>query len=59
MRPLAHERAGAVYLALGDTVSAIHHLGRFTELWQYADPELQPRVESARRILNRLAGERN
>jgi tetratricopeptide (TPR) repeat protein len=55
--PLAHERLGAVYLQLGDTVSAARHLAAFTELWQDADPELQPRVESAQRTLARLTGE--
>jgi len=55
--PLAHERLGAVYLQLGDTVSAVRHLAAFAELWQDADEELQPRVESARRTLAQLTGE--
>ena len=56
LKPLAHERAAAIYLALGDTAAAIKHLAAFTELWQDADPELQPRVESARRTLTDLTG---
>jgi tetratricopeptide (TPR) repeat protein len=55
--PVAHERLGNVYLALGDTTAAIRHLTAFAELWQDADPDLQPRVESARRTLERLVGE--
>ncbi|MEE9134141.1 MAG: tetratricopeptide repeat protein, partial [Gemmatimonadota bacterium] len=57
--PVAHERLGSVYLQLGDTASAVKHLAAFTELWQDADEELQPRVESAQRTLARLAGEGN
>jgi tetratricopeptide (TPR) repeat protein len=57
-RPLAHERAAAVYITLGDTAKAINHLTDFTELWKDADAELQPRVESALRLLDQLAGER-
>ena len=57
--PLAHERAGAVYFALGDTVTALRHLAAFAELWHDADPELQPRVESAQRLIAELAGEGN
>jgi tetratricopeptide (TPR) repeat protein len=57
LKPLAHERAATAYLALGDTAAAIKHLAAFTELWKDADPELQPRVESAQRTLVRLVGE--
>jgi tetratricopeptide (TPR) repeat protein len=55
--PLAHERLGSLYLEVGDTVAAARHLAEFIELWQDADPELQPRVESARRLLAQLAAE--
>lgn len=34
-----------------------HYYQTLMELWQDADPELQPRVESARRAVSRLAGE--
>ncbi len=57
LAPLGHERAAATYLALGDTAAAVKHLAAFSELWQDADPELQPRVESAQRMLAQLAGE--
>ena len=56
VRPIAHERAASTYLTLGDTAKAVAHLTAFTELWRDADPELQPRVESALRLLSRLAG---
>ncbi len=58
LRPLAHERAANAFLALGDTASALRHLAAFVDLWRNADPELQPRVESANRLLEQLAGER-
>jgi tetratricopeptide (TPR) repeat protein len=57
LRPLAHERLGSLYLEAGDTVAAARHLAEFIELWKDADPELQPRVESARRLLAQLAAE--
>ena len=55
--PLAHERLGSVYLTLGDTASAARHLAAFAELWNDADAELQPRVESAQRTLSHIVGE--
>ncbi|UCC85209.1 MAG: hypothetical protein JSW46_09965, partial [Gemmatimonadota bacterium] len=57
LRPLAHERLGSLYLEVGDTVAAARHLTEFIEFWNDADPELQPRVESARRLLAQLAAE--
>jgi tetratricopeptide (TPR) repeat protein len=54
LRPLAHERLGSLYLQVGDTVAAARHLSEFIELWKDADPELQPRVESARLALRAL-----
>ena len=59
IRPIAHERLGNLYLTLGDTTAAIKNLAAFVELWREADLELQPRVESAERLLSQLAGERN
>jgi hypothetical protein len=57
LKPLGHERAASTYLAVGDTTAAVKHLAAFAELWQDADPELRPRVESAQRTLAQLAGE--
>jgi hypothetical protein len=36
---------------------ALRYFGWFLELWSDADDHLQPRVESARRAMERLAGE--
>jgi tetratricopeptide (TPR) repeat protein len=52
----------AIALALeqaGDTVGAAREYSQFIRLWEGADPELQPRVEAARRALERLAAEGN
>ncbi len=59
LRPLAHERAGSVYLALGDTTTALRHLSAFVELWSQADSELQPRVEAARQKIEAALSERS
>lgn len=56
--PLAHERAANAYLELGDTARAAQHLAAFIDYWRDADPELQPRVESANFLLERLARDR-
>ena len=37
---------------------AVRYYARFVELWQHADPHLQPRVEAARLAIDRLRGER-
>lgn len=52
---LAHERLGDIYLTLGDTTAALRHLSAFVELWKDADPDLQPRVQTARRTIARLS----
>lgn len=54
MWPLAHERLGGVYELLGDTTAAVRHLNAFVELWHDADEEVQPRVEAAREMIQRL-----
>ncbi|UCC83990.1 MAG: hypothetical protein JSW46_03380 [Gemmatimonadota bacterium] len=53
-RPAVYERLGALYEARGDTAKAIHYYGKLVELWEDADPELQPRVEAARRAIEAL-----
>jgi tetratricopeptide (TPR) repeat protein/tRNA A-37 threonylcarbamoyl transferase component Bud32 len=45
---LSTERLAALYDARGDTAAAIENYRLLTELWEEADPELQPRVETAR-----------
>ncbi len=58
LRPLAHERAGSAFLALGDTAAALRHLSTFVELWSEADPELRPRVEGAQRAIEAFSRDR-
>jgi tetratricopeptide (TPR) repeat protein len=55
---------GPQYLALGqaleaegDVAGAVEAYSHFIRLWDRADPGLQPRVETARRALERLGGE--
>ena len=45
---LSTERLAVLYDARGDTDDALKHYQLFVELWEEADPELQPRVEAAR-----------
>ena len=53
-----HERLGQLYDERGDTESAALHYAQFVDLWEYADPDLQPRVESARARLEEIVRER-
>ncbi len=57
-RAYTHERLGALYEKRGETEKALLSYGRFVELWQDADPELQPRVEAARRAIEALSSDR-
>ena len=52
-----YERLGGLYELNGDTDKALHYYNRFAELWKDADPELQPRVDAARRAIERLSAE--
>jgi tetratricopeptide (TPR) repeat protein/tRNA A-37 threonylcarbamoyl transferase component Bud32 len=54
----AYKRLGELYEARGDRERAVEWYGKFTELWQGADPDLQPVVADVRRRMQRLAGER-
>jgi tetratricopeptide (TPR) repeat protein len=56
--PSAYERLGALYEQRGDTVNAIRYYGKLVELWKDADPELQARVEAARRAIEALSPDR-
>jgi tetratricopeptide (TPR) repeat protein len=51
----AYERLGALYERQGDRAKAVYYYGKLVELWQDADPELQPRVEAARRAIEALS----
>ncbi len=50
-------RRAEIYEQLGETENAITYYTRFLDLWQDADPELQPQVEQARQRLDRLVGD--
>jgi len=51
----AYERLGDLYEQRADTARAILYYGKFVDLWKDADPELQPRVEAARRAIDALS----
>jgi tetratricopeptide (TPR) repeat protein len=51
----AYERLGYLYEQRGDTTKAIRYYAKLAELWNDADPELQPRVEAARRAIEALS----
>jgi tetratricopeptide (TPR) repeat protein len=53
-----HERLGQLYDELGDPEKAALHYARFVELWEEADPELQPRVRAAQARLEAIVRER-
>lgn len=48
---------GQALEASGDRVGALQDYTRFIDLWEDADPGLQPRVETARRAVERLTRE--
>ncbi|UCC72134.1 MAG: hypothetical protein JSV86_17465 [Gemmatimonadota bacterium] len=52
-----YERLGGLYELRGDTDKATLYYTQFVELWEEADPDLQPRVEAARRAIRRLSAE--
>jgi eukaryotic-like serine/threonine-protein kinase len=52
--PAGLEAMGRLSEELGDRGAAVDAYRRFVELWSNADPELQPRVEAARRRLAAL-----
>ncbi|MFQ5705586.1 MAG: tetratricopeptide repeat protein, partial [Gemmatimonadales bacterium] len=56
--PLALRRLGELHESLGHRDEAIDYYQRFIELWDEADPELQPQVQAARERLTGLVGER-
>ncbi len=51
-------RLAQLYEGRGDTDEAIEYYNRFVELWQDADPVLQPIVEDVRGRIAGLVGER-
>ncbi len=55
---LAYERLGQLYEERGETQKAMYYYGKLLELWKDADPELQPRLESAQRAIAALSPDR-
>jgi tetratricopeptide (TPR) repeat protein len=53
----AHKRLGELCETRGDFEKAVEYYNAFVELWQDADPELQPQVAEVRRRIARLVGE--
>jgi hypothetical protein len=55
---LRYAELGPALEAAGDREGAARAYSQFIRLWENADPDLQPRVETARRALERLTAER-
>jgi tetratricopeptide (TPR) repeat protein len=55
--PSAYRRIGELYEAAGNVEAAVEYYNRFVELWQDADPELQPQVQDVRSRIASLVGE--
>jgi hypothetical protein len=53
--PVVYERLGDLYEQRPDTAKAVYYYGKLVDLWKDADPELQPRVEAARRAIEALS----
>ena len=58
MKPIVLRRLGEFYEERGDSERAVGHYANFVELWENADPDLQPVVEDVRARIARLVGER-
>ncbi len=54
----AHERLGQLYDERGDVENALRNYAKFVELWEDADPELQPRVQAAQARLEEILARR-
>ena len=55
-RPI-YERLATLYEERDDTTKAIEYYAKLVDLWKDADPELQPRVEAARRAIKALSSD--
>jgi hypothetical protein len=49
-----HKRLGELYEAKGDNAKAVSHYNAFVNLWQRADPDLQPKVAEVRARMERM-----
>ncbi len=56
-RPVAYLRLAQINQRQGKLDEALDYYQRFVELWQDADPELQPRVQAARQAIEALSGD--
>jgi eukaryotic-like serine/threonine-protein kinase len=56
-QPVSFFRMAELYEARGDRARAAEYYGRLANLWQEADPVLQPRVQEARRRVAQLVAE--
>jgi tetratricopeptide (TPR) repeat protein len=56
--PRTYQRLGELYEARGERAKALEYYNRFLDLWQNADPALQPLVRDVRGRVARLAQER-
>ena len=52
------ERLGELYDGQGDLENAAVYYAQFVDLWSEADPDVQPRVETARARLQDIVRER-
>ncbi len=55
---VTYERLGQLHDEREDWEKAAEYYARFVELWQEADPELQPRVEAAQKRLDEIFAQR-
>lgn len=55
--PIAWFRMGELYAQKGNRDKATLYYGKFISNWKDADPELQPRVQEAKRRVAELVGE--
>jgi tetratricopeptide (TPR) repeat protein len=55
--PVSYIRLGEIYEAKGDRQRAIEYYTKLLDLWQDADPVLQPRIKDIRERVGKLAGE--
>jgi tetratricopeptide (TPR) repeat protein len=58
LEPLGYYQRARLHERRGEVDEAVRYYARFVELWGEADEQLQPRVDTARRALERLRGER-
>jgi len=56
-KPTVLRRLGELYEERGDPEGAVEYYADLVELWENADPELQPLVEDVRERIARLVGE--